>query len=216
MSSQKSISTTRPDDYSLLSFSTLHILEDRYQVSWCNIRPHELLELHPSGTIVRLSRNISFNASMNYVTPNTKTRPVGNDALGSLSRDGHALFEHTSAFSDYIQPYFQAPVKALRVVPVRHDTRLSTQGPQVPSPTQEEVPQSASAPPSYSKAGRLLKPNRPSNSHDINLSPSTSREAVTFDPTVTSPDLTNSKKDISATGDPNSSKGWSLLLLLKI
>ena len=65
------------DQYTLVSFSTGTILEDDYTLSWYNLRPHELLEMHRSGKVVQLPREV---------------------------------------MTDYIQPYFEAKVKALRAV----------------------------------------------------------------------------------------------------
>ncbi|TFY50885.1 hypothetical protein EVG20_g11275, partial [Dentipellis fragilis] len=71
--------------YSLLTFSTGLLLEDDYSLSWYQLRPHELLELHPPGLVVRLPREIML---------------------------------------EYIQPYFEAKVKALRIVWSDKDFRL--------------------------------------------------------------------------------------------
>jgi hypothetical protein len=129
VSSQSSLPPSQPANYSLLSFSTFHIMEDRYLVSWYNIRPHELLEVHPVGTIVRL--------------PREDTRTL---------RDQEAVCNSTP--SEYIQPYFQASIKALRIV------RHYIMSPQAPSPTQEEFSIPASAPSSFSKSGKVWKPPR--------------------------------------------------------
>ena len=74
---EQSTVTHRPSYYPMLAFSTGQLLEDDYSLAWYRLRPHELLELHPPGTIVSLLR---------------ETLP------------------------DYIQPYFELDVRALRVV----------------------------------------------------------------------------------------------------
>ncbi|KAH7927954.1 hypothetical protein BV22DRAFT_1031290 [Leucogyrophana mollusca] len=65
------------DQYTLISFSTGAILEDDFALSWYNLRPYELLEIHRSGNVVSLPREI---------------------------------------LADYVQPYFEARVRALRAV----------------------------------------------------------------------------------------------------
>lgn len=66
-----------PHHYQMLAFSTGQLLEDDYTLSWYRLRPHELLELHPPGTMVRLPREVML---------------------------------------EYIQPYLELDVRALRVV----------------------------------------------------------------------------------------------------
>lgn len=53
------------DQYTLISFSTGTILEDDYALSWYNLRPYELLEMHRSGKVVQLPREIMSE----YVQP---------------------------------------------------------------------------------------------------------------------------------------------------
>ncbi|KIK80657.1 hypothetical protein PAXRUDRAFT_158082 [Paxillus rubicundulus Ve08.2h10] len=65
------------DQYTLISFSTGLILEDDFTLSWYNLRPYELLEMHRAGTVVSLPRDMT---------------------------------------EEYTQPYFEAKVRALRVV----------------------------------------------------------------------------------------------------
>ncbi|OJA18877.1 hypothetical protein AZE42_06290 [Rhizopogon vesiculosus] len=65
------------DQYTLISFSTGAILEDDYALSWYNLRPFELLEMHRAGKVVQLPRE---------------------------------------ALSEYVQPYFEAKVRALRAI----------------------------------------------------------------------------------------------------
>ena len=66
-----------PHCYQMLAFSTGQLLEDDYSLAWYRLRPYELLELHPPGTMVRLPREVML---------------------------------------EYIQPYLELDVRALRVV----------------------------------------------------------------------------------------------------
>ena len=66
-----------PHHYPMLAFSTGQLLEDDCSLAWYRLRPHELLELHPPGTIVRLQREVML---------------------------------------EYVKPYFELDVRALRVV----------------------------------------------------------------------------------------------------
>ncbi|KAG9315271.1 hypothetical protein JVU11DRAFT_4408 [Chiua virens] len=65
------------DRYTLLSFSTGAVLEDDFPLSWYHLRPYELLEMYPIGTIAPLQRDV---------------------------------------LAEYIQPYFHAKVKILRII----------------------------------------------------------------------------------------------------
>ena len=47
-----------PHHYLLLAFLTGQLLEDNYSLAWYCLCPHELLELHPPGTIVQLQREV--------------------------------------------------------------------------------------------------------------------------------------------------------------
>ena len=51
--------------YILVAFSTGQILEDDFPVSWYNLRPYELLEMHTAGAVVSLPREIKAE----YVQP---------------------------------------------------------------------------------------------------------------------------------------------------
>lgn len=53
------------DQYTLISFSTGTILEDDFALSWYKLRPCELLEMHRSGKVVQLPREIMSE----YVQP---------------------------------------------------------------------------------------------------------------------------------------------------
>ncbi|KAG0705730.1 hypothetical protein DFH29DRAFT_905700 [Suillus ampliporus] len=100
------------DQYTLISFSTGTILEDDYALSWYNLRPCELLEMHRAGKVVQLPREV---------------------------------------MADYIQPYFECKVKALRAVwspkagrfesPAANRNSLSTRSKDklsIPTPLQPE------------------------------------------------------------------------------
>jgi hypothetical protein len=56
--------------YTILTFSNTHILEDDFVLSQYNIHPHELLEIHPAGCIVRLQREVMVH----YVRPYFEAR----------------------------------------------------------------------------------------------------------------------------------------------
>ena len=66
-----------PHHYQILAFSTGQLLEDDCSLAWYRLRPHELLELHPPGTIVRFPRDVML---------------------------------------EYIKPYLELDVRALRVI----------------------------------------------------------------------------------------------------
>ncbi|KAL4074804.1 hypothetical protein V8B97DRAFT_2022429 [Scleroderma yunnanense] len=53
------------DQYTIISFSTGTILEDDYNFSWYKLRPYELLEIHRSGTVISLPREVPLE----YVQP---------------------------------------------------------------------------------------------------------------------------------------------------
>lgn len=201
LSSQKSFSNAYHEDYTLFSFSTLHILEDRHPVSWYNINPYELLELHPSGTIIRLYRSLSANMIAGSISTNARMRSNGNDKPGISSKDGFLSFEHVLGLYDYVKPYFQAPVKAFRVI--RRDSHRSSRGTKVSSAREEELPLLASVPSSHLKAGRLLKHTRP-NIHEVNFGSSASGETLPVEQHASLPDSISNRKDIGATNDQNS------------
>ena len=66
-----------PHHYPILAFSTGQLLEDDCSIAWYRLRPHELLELHPPGTMVRFPRDVML---------------------------------------EYIKPYLELDVRALRVI----------------------------------------------------------------------------------------------------
>lgn len=82
------------DRYTLISFSTGTILEDNQTISWYKLRPHELLEIHRSGTVVSLPREVA----MNYVQPYFHARikallAVWSHKSGRFKPPGHST-EH--------------------------------------------------------------------------------------------------------------------------
>lgn len=88
-----------PHHYPMLAFSTGQLLEDDCTLAWYRLRPHELLELHPPGTIVRLQRDVML---------------------------------------DYVKPYLELDVRALRVIvndkDMSHVFGPSSYAPDVSSP----------------------------------------------------------------------------------
>lgn len=72
-----------PHHYPMLAFSTGQLLEDDCSLAWYRLRPHELLELHPPGAIVRFPRDVML---------------------------------------EYIKPYLELDVRALRVIVNDKDT----------------------------------------------------------------------------------------------
>lgn len=118
--------------YTLLRFSTCQILDENCQVSWYDIQPHELVELHssflPPTFLSSLVSPISLPSPQTDILALTqpksiqkkKSSPItptdqGNFPPPSLT----ALPRHTPAL--YIQPYWQGWVRALRVI-----TRIQT------------------------------------------------------------------------------------------
>lgn len=81
-----------PHHYPMLAFSTGQLLEDDYSLAWYRLRPHELLELHPPGTIVRLQRE----AMLEYVKPYLELdvralRVITGDKDRDRDKESHAL-----------------------------------------------------------------------------------------------------------------------------
>ncbi|KAI9507885.1 hypothetical protein F5148DRAFT_48508 [Russula earlei] len=72
--------------YTMLAFSTGQLLEDDYSLAWYRLRPHELLELHPPRTIVRLQREVVLEYIKPYLELDVRAlRVIVND------KDSHAL-----------------------------------------------------------------------------------------------------------------------------
>ena len=87
-----------PHHYPLLAFSTGQLLEDDYSLAWYRLCPHELLELHPPGTIVRLQREVMLEYVKPYLELDVRAlRVITND------KDSHALGS-TSCSADTSSP----------------------------------------------------------------------------------------------------------------
>jgi len=104
-----------PHHYPMLAFSTGQLLEDDCTLAWYRLRPHELLELHPPGSIVRLPRDVML---------------------------------------EYVKPYLELDVRALRVIVNDKDTHAfgAACAPDASSPTKNRKPKDPGGE-SYSPAG---------------------------------------------------------------
>jgi hypothetical protein len=81
-----------PHHYPLLAFSTGQLLEDDYSLAWYRLCPHELLELHPPGTIVRLQREVMLEYVKPYLELDVRAlRVITNDKDKDKDKDSHAL-----------------------------------------------------------------------------------------------------------------------------
>ena len=112
--------------YMLFRFSTCQILEENFQISWYDIQPHELVELHSSFSPPNFASSVALPTSIpsspaNIIAlpqtkpaqkkPSSSTIPYQADTLTpSLT----ALPRHMP--NSYIQPYWQGWVRALRVI----------------------------------------------------------------------------------------------------
>lgn len=86
------------DQYIILSFSTESILEDDFPLSWYNLRPYELLEMHPVGILAPLQRDVLSEYIQPYFQAKVRLlRSVWNHKSGRFEAHGiDALREHTS------------------------------------------------------------------------------------------------------------------------
>lgn len=127
--------------YTLFRFSTCQILEEDCQVSWYDIQPHELVELHssflpptfasslvspmsiPSLPTDSVALTQTKSAQKKKASPITLTDQKGDLPIPSLT----ALLRHTPTL--YIQPYWQGWVRALRVVSRIQTTPASDEPP---------------------------------------------------------------------------------------
>ena len=113
--------------YTLFRFSTCQILEENCQVSWYDIQPHELVELHSSFLPPTFASSLVSPMSMPSPQPDivalTQTKssqkkkalPITPIDQGDLPIPSFtALSRHTPTL--YIRPYWQGWVRALRVV----------------------------------------------------------------------------------------------------
>ena len=81
-----------PHHYPMLAFSTGQLLEDDCTLAWYRLRPHELLELHPPGAIVRLPRDVLLEYVKPYLELDVRAlRVIVND------KDTHAFAPDTSS-----------------------------------------------------------------------------------------------------------------------
>jgi hypothetical protein len=81
-----------PRHYPMLAFSTGQLLEDDFSLAWYRLRPHELLELHPPGTIVRLPREVMLDYVKPYLELDVRAlRVVVNNSDKDKDKDSHAL-----------------------------------------------------------------------------------------------------------------------------
>ena len=81
--SSTTVTATKSDlstRYQILTFSNAHVLDDDFLLSWYNLRPYELLEIHGADSIVRLPRELITH----YVRPYFEARAR---ALKAVSRD---------------------------------------------------------------------------------------------------------------------------------
>lgn len=94
---RSNVDTQLSSKYTLIRFSTGQILEDEFPLSWYELRPHELLELHRSGVILQLPRV----SALEYATPYFEAKVLGLRVSGpehrvediecrDLSLDGHS------------------------------------------------------------------------------------------------------------------------------
>lgn len=108
--------TTHP--YSLFRFSTGQILEEDYQISWYNIQPHELVELHSSflPPTFALVSSMTIPSPPPYIAALPPTSPQKKKKSSSLTTTPPipcvtALPRHIPNL--YIQPYWHGWVRAL-------------------------------------------------------------------------------------------------------
>ena len=126
--------------YTLFRFSTCQILEENCQVSWYDIQPHELVELHSSFLPPTFASSLVSPMSIPSSHPDIvalrqtkstqkkKASPITSTDQGDLPIPSlTALSRQTPTL--YIQPYWQGWVRALRVV-----SRIQT------TPASDELP----------------------------------------------------------------------------
>ena len=81
-----------PHHYMMLAFSTGQLLEDDFSLAWYRLRPHELLELHPPGTIVQLQRETLLDYTQPYLELDVRAlRVVINDKDAPALGPTHGL-----------------------------------------------------------------------------------------------------------------------------
>ena len=88
-SSSQPASSPLVDQYTLLSFSTGTILEDEFALSWYNLRPYELLEMHPVGILAPLQRDVLTDYIQPYFQARVRVlRAVWNHKSGRFEAPG--------------------------------------------------------------------------------------------------------------------------------
>lgn len=103
------LNSTTHENYTLLRFTTGQILEDDFHISWYELAPHELLELHASGA-AQTSFKTCFENALILSPPPTSFK----SHQQSQTRILIPMPRHVSL--KYIQPYWEGWVRALRVV----------------------------------------------------------------------------------------------------
>jgi hypothetical protein len=137
---------TATSTYSLLRFSTGQKLEEEYQLSWYDLAPNELLELHAHAPVQNLPASFGL-PDVNSVTSKSghtqkSTQHARTASTSSLSRlpsrsHGNGRFDppptlptriyfpplNRASLSSYVQPYWEGYVRALRLVRRDDSTR---------------------------------------------------------------------------------------------
>ena len=67
--------------YTLVTFSTGHILEDEFLLSWYHLRSYELLEMHLAGAVVSLPREVMLEYIKPYFVAKVKALRRERDAM---------------------------------------------------------------------------------------------------------------------------------------
>ena len=128
---------TTTSTYTLLRFSTGQKLEDEYQLSWYDLVPHELLELHAHAPVQHLPASFALqDTAPKSSKPTHKfAHHARTNSTPSLSRQPSRLSPNAPAdlspapptrtyfpslnracLKSYVQPYWEGYVRALRVV----------------------------------------------------------------------------------------------------
>ena len=120
--------------YTLFRFSTCQILEENCEVSWYDIQPHELVELHSSFLPPTFASSLlSPMSTPSDILPLTQTKATQKKKASPTDHGDHPLPSLTALPRDtptsYIQPYWQGWVRALRVVSRTQTTPTSDEHP---------------------------------------------------------------------------------------
>ncbi|KAG6917733.1 hypothetical protein DXG01_001384 [Tephrocybe rancida] len=132
-----------PSAYTLIRFSTGQALEDDLALTWYDLAAYELIELHSHDDVYAAPSTAAPSSTTASVTTHTTSSEHGhgghnrNPSIYSLSVAGpnpppappHKDKDHSkpvylphlnrSSLTNYILPYWEGPVRALRSVPVR-------------------------------------------------------------------------------------------------